>query len=69
MSARREPGGTFPDAVLHADGERGRSTALEHVQPEPSVDRPVYQHGTALYSGPGAEEVCDAVDRLLQRVS
>jgi pimeloyl-ACP methyl ester carboxylesterase len=30
---------------------------------------PGSEHGTALYGGPGAEEVRDAVDRLLQRVS
>ena len=30
---------------------------------------PGFEHGTALYGGPGAEEVRDAVDRLLQRVS
>ena len=30
---------------------------------------PGSEHGTALYAGPGAEEVRDAVDLLLQRVS
>ena len=30
---------------------------------------PGSEHGTALYGGPGAEEVGDAVDRLLQLVS
>jgi pimeloyl-ACP methyl ester carboxylesterase len=30
---------------------------------------PGSEHGTALYGGPGAEEVRDAVDRLLQRAS
>jgi pimeloyl-ACP methyl ester carboxylesterase len=30
---------------------------------------PGSEHGTALYRGPGAEEVRDAVDRLLERVS
>lgn len=30
---------------------------------------PGSEHGTALYGGPGAEDVRDAVDRLLQRVS